>query len=352
VAMGREVARLFLGDVDVMDVESLAWYDPNVPDRIILPQIHIAAGMRNPDLSPFVVRGFQALSSFLAGKLQPRVLWDDPYPDPTYEEITSEFQLDASLATLKTTTPLSLDSEGWPGNPWSLQYSYEYGRGYLIRATRADLLDRLMARIRKVRPLLVFQSALHDFAVGRSLGTDFDGLEFEDTAVQAYLLQLEPRGLKAGCLRNCNMKMSSFEDVMGNASDELAKLYLTWLYESEQVEYEEAQQKEFDRRKNETWTDAKGKVRHGRKITKLPTLPKSQLHKAVSRVLQSKRPRGLWEDQVEDVQVAGYNRLGALPEATLDYVEPAIAVPYGCRDADGTGRLRVEYGPRIDSGRS
>src|SRR6267143_338783 len=37
VAMGREVARLFLGDIDISDVESLAWLDPSTPNRVILP---------------------------------------------------------------------------------------------------------------------------------------------------------------------------------------------------------------------------------------------------------------------------------------------------------------------------
>lgn len=90
VAMGREVARLFLGDIDITDVESLAWHDPNVPGRVILPQVHIVAGMRNSELSPFVVKGFQALQEYLQGTLLPRKLWDDPYPNPMYRLLTGD----------------------------------------------------------------------------------------------------------------------------------------------------------------------------------------------------------------------------------------------------------------------
>src|SRR3990167_1639853 len=81
ITMGREVTRLFLGDVDITDVEGIPWVDPSLPSRTIFPLVHIVAGMRNPELSPYVVRGFKELSSFLAGNLEPRILFNDPYPE-------------------------------------------------------------------------------------------------------------------------------------------------------------------------------------------------------------------------------------------------------------------------------
>lgn len=356
VAMGREVARLFLGDVDITDVESIPWLDPQGTGRVIFPMVHIAAGMRNPEMSPLVVRGFQQLALHLNGELPARVLFDDPFPEPVYEEIESEFQLDASLATLKPTSHLAIDTEGWPHNPWSLQYSDEAGRGFLIRANRQGLLSRFMERVRRVNPRIVFHSALHDLAMGRALDTDFEGLAFDDTQVMAYLLQLEALGLKPGCLRHCNMKMQEYADVTGDLANELAREYLIWLLDSETLDYEEAQQREFDRIISTQCRNKDGSLKFRKngtpvfpRITKLPALPRSPLHKAAQRVLGSKRPYSLWQEQIEDVQVAGYNRLGPLPEPTLDYVPAPTAVSYGCRDADGTHRLHREYSRRIDA---
>lgn len=355
VTLGREVTRLFLGDVDVTDVEGLPWYHEET-GRVIFPTIHIAAGLRNSELSPYVVRGFTALASYLAGDLDARVLFDDPIPETHYEEITSLARLDTVLRAVRATDFLSIDTEGWPHNPWSLQFSYQPGTGYLIRALRRDLLQRFIETVRRVRPRLVFHSALHDISMGRALGIDFDGLAFEDSMVMAYLLQLEQQGLKPGCLRHCNMKMQDYSDIVGDIGNELARDFLVWILDAEVSEYEEAQRDELARILRTPMLDdeghpkrnKKGEIRY-RKVTKLPTLPKTPLHRAASRVIQSKRPRELWLDQVDDIQVAGYARLGALPEPTLDYVSPAISIPYGCRDADGTGRLRPEYARRLDS---
>lgn len=369
VTLGRHATRYFLGDVDMDSTQGIPFYLPNPMrallaakgltlrrDVVIFPLIHPAAGMHNPEMSPYVVSGFKALAAYRAGDVQARVLFDDPIPEPIYEEITTIAQLELALSDLVPESYLSIDTEGWPGNPWSVQFSTRPGYGYLIRKPRQDLLAAFIAIVRRVRPRLLFHSALHDLGMGRSLDIDFGGLPFDDTMIMAYLLQLEPQGLKPGCLRHCNMKMQDYMDVVGDIGNDLARDYLVWILDAEVADYEEAQHEEFERICKTPLVDKAGKPRRNkagairyRKITKLPTLPKTPLHKAVTRILQSKRPRTLWLDQVEDIQVAGYARLGALPEPTLDYVSPAIAIPYGCRDADGTGRLLPEYSHRIDA---
>lgn len=414
VTLGRWATRLFLGDVDMDGTQGIPWLLPDDCDIypmppegvVVFPIIHPAAGMHNPEMSPYVVDGFTKLAEFLAGTLKPRRLFDDPYPEPHYDEITTipelaevfeRFTGGVSTAVSRphrgrravpgmranrrkqptTAGPVDLqakadaagsespilrihvDTEGWPGRPWSLQFSFEPGSGYLIRASAHDILRGFVRILRQLRPRITYHSALHDRMMFRSLGangvfTDDDikfllGLPFDDTMVMAYLLQLEAQGLKAGCLRHCNMRMQEFSDVMGDVSNALARDYLVWIYDSEQVDYEQRQKQELIRLQTEPWTDKRGKTHQGRRVKKLPALPKTPLHKAVTRVIQSKRPRELWEEQVEDIQVAGYNRLGPLPQASLDYVPASVAIPYGARDADGTGRLRTEYSQRIDS---
>jgi uracil-DNA glycosylase family 4 len=354
VTMGREVTRLFLGDVDITDVEGVPWWAPE-HQQVIFPVVHVAAGMRNPELSPYVVRGFQELRQYMLGKVKPRVLFDDPIPEPIYEEITDVATLERLTRGWTSETHVSFDTEGWPWLPWSLQFSDTPGTGYLIRKTRQDLLQAFhrIALERRVR--MVYHSALHDIAMTRAMGIPLGDLPFDDTMIMAYLLQLEPQGLKAGCLRHCNMKMSDYSDVVGDVGNDLARDYLVWILDAEIADYEEAQHEELARLQATPLLDKSGKPKRDkagnikyRRVTKLPALPKTPLHRAASRVIQSKRPATLWLEQVEDIQVAGYNRLGALRPATLDHVSPAIAIPYGCRDADGTGRLVPEYSRRID----
>jgi DNA polymerase I-like protein with 3'-5' exonuclease and polymerase domains/uracil-DNA glycosylase len=357
ITLGREATRYFLGDVDMESCEGIPFWMPDTcdkypcpPERVtIFPVVHPAIGAHNSEMSPHVVAGFHQLAEYYEGNVQPRLLFDDPYKEPQYEEITNARSLDQSLAGCNAETALSIDTEGWTRCPWSVQYSYEPGTGYLISANDRNLLRRFSRHLRRIRPVLVFHSALHDLGMLRVLDIDISGLKYDDTMVMAYLLQLVPKGLKAGCLRYCSMKMDEYTDIIGDTANILARDYLTWLFDIEQADYEDKQYAELIRLQTTPYTNAKGKVLPGRKIRKVPTLPKSPLHKAAGRVLQSKRPHSLWLDQLEDIQVAGYHRLGPLPHATLDYVERPVAVNYGCRDADGTTRLAPEYRQQINS---
>jgi uracil-DNA glycosylase family 4 len=356
VTLGRYATRFFLGDVDMDAVWGIPWHLPtsdNWPflgNSVVVPVHHPAAGMHNPEMSPYVVAGFKALAAYLDGDVEPRILFDDEYPEPHYEEITSEGQLASILHGVDADTRLSLDTEGWPGAPWSVQFSYDPGTAYLIRATAPHLLRAFSDTLGRLRPRLVYHSALHDLGMCRPLHLDsLADLPFDDTMVMAYLLQLEPQGLKPSCLRHCNMQMSSYDEVMGEAGDQVLRDYLTWIWDVEQVDYEEACHAELARLQTTPYTDKRGTTHPGRRVRKAPQLPRSPLHKSVERVLQSKSPRRLWLDQVDDIQVAGYRRLGPVPPATLDLVPPTTAVHYGCRDADGTTRLLPEYARRIDA---
>lgn len=356
VPLGRYATRWLLGDVDMEGVWGIPWVLPKDEklafldkDATVFPIHHPASGFHNPEMSPYVVAGFQQLAAYLDGETQPRILYDDPYPRPQYEEITNEAELSRACRQISAGQLLSIDTEGWPHNPWSLQFSTRPGRGYCIRKTRPELLRTFIEIIHRVRPRLLFHSALHDLSMGRALRTDFEGLPFDDTMVMAYLLQLEAQGLKAGCLRHCNMRMDSYEDILGDAGNRLAYDYLTWIWDLEQVRYEEDQQTAFIALTTTPYLDKRGTLQPGRRLKVPPKLPRSPLQKAVQRCLSSKRPRQLWEEQVEDVTVSGYARLGSMPEATLDYVPLPTAIHYGCRDTDGTLRYRHQLGPRIDA---
>ena len=351
VPLGREATRWFLGDVDMEDVESIPWYAPNdvvrledvppliAPDaRVIFPITHIAAAFHNPEKAAYVVSGFRQLVAYLAGSIQPRILFDDPYPEPHYEEIRTQEALTAALGRLVQGASLAIDTEGWPARPWSLQFSFEPGTGYCICAACPSLLARFGEYIHHHRVRLCFHSALHDVGVGRELGCDVTDLQFDDTMIMAYLLQLEPQGLKALCSRHAGMKMQSYEDVLGDADQRLALDYVSGLWSIEQYEYE-------NRCKDAFWTA----IDAGKRCRVFPKLPKTALHRSVERCLRSLDARKLWHKQVEDTQVEGYCRLGPMPEPTLDHVPRAAAMRYACRDADGPGRVLPTLLARIDA---
>lgn len=308
---------------------------------------HPAASFHSPELATYVVYGFSQLAKYLEGGIEPRILHDDPYPEPQYEEITDVSSLQSRLCGLPQGAPLAIDTEGYPHAPWSVQFASEPGTGYLIRANRGELLRQFGEYLARSRPTLIYHSALHDLSMMRVLGLPTD-LPFEDTMVMAYLLQLEPQGLKALATRHANMAMQSYDEVMGDAGQLLAQEYLADLWDIETFYWQERNQAEFDRRKTEIWTDKKGKVQSGRRITKVPELAKTSLHKATQRALQSKNARKLWDNQTSDIEVAAYRQLGSMPEATLDLVDPAMAVHYGCRDADATVRVRPQLRRRVD----
>lgn len=352
LTMGRHSTRFFLGDVDMDDVHGLPWYLPETcegypcpPEGVIVfPCYHIAAGFHSPDIAGTVLYDFMQAASFFRGELKARKMYDDPYPEPQYIEIT-----DASQIVLTDDLPVSIDTEGYPHSPWSLQFSQSPGVAFLIRHSNRALVEKFGSVLRRTRPTIVYHSALHDLAMMRILGIETNDLVFDDTMVQSYLLQVEPRGLKPLCVRHANMQMQSYDDVMGDASNRLMHDYFVSLLDIEEADYEEAQQAEYQKILTTPYTDKKGKVKY-RKIRKLPSLPKSPLHRAVVRGLRSRTPRKLWEDWEEnqpEVRIAAYNRLGNPSEPSLDHVEADVAIHYGCRDADGTGRLEPELRARV-----
>lgn len=336
VTLGRWSTRWFLGDVAIEDVQGIPY---EVNDRIIFPIVHPAAGFHSPEMSALTVDGFRQLAAFFNGQLTPRKLYDDPFAgQERYEEVTTLLHLERSLRGLHQGSPLAFDTEGWPGMVWSLQYSFEPGTGYLIRSTHTDLLREFNTALHRIRPRLIFHSALHDLGVGRELGIKFDGLEFSDTMVQAYLLGIEPKGLKSLCLRHANMKMQSFSEVMGDASRRVADTYLTWLWDGEEEKYAERQKLEFD-----------AAIRAGRRVRVLPKLPRTDLQKAVQRCLGAKDPRANWGNQRDDIRRQGELALGPMPAATLSQIPRGRAIRYACRDADGTLRVDACLRERISA---
>jgi uracil-DNA glycosylase family 4 len=346
ITMGRWATRWFLGDVDMDDVHGVPWFlaadspamqawAPTTPVTV-MPLYHIAAGFHNPEHAAYVLYDFQQLVAFFAETLQPRGLYDDPFPTPRYLDIT-----DPAIIQLDPTRPVSIDTEGSPRAPWSIQYTQTPGTAFVIRRTRPACVRAFGLRLRQHPAGITYHSALHDLGVMRACGIETNDLLFDDTQVMAYLLQVEPRGLKPLAARHCNMRMQSYEEILGDVTTRLAWDYFVALIDCERADYEDRQWAAFD-----------VALAAGRRVRTLPKLSKTALHKAAERGLRSRTPFRLWrdwEDTQPHIRAAAVQKLGFMPEATLDHVPPTRAIYYGGRDADATERVRPELLRRIQA---
>lgn len=353
VCLGRHSARWFLGDVDIDGTHGLAWALPEIDKlaflrhTVVFVCTHPAAGLHNPNIQAYVSHDFAQLAVFLRGDMPIRRLFHDPFAGKeTYVEIT-----DPSQIVIDPTKPLTIDTEGYPWAPWSIQYSQEAGVGYLIRHTRCDgngrrLSDYFAQSLLRHCPRLVFHHALHDLRMMQIMGLPTD-LSFDDTMIMAYLLNVEPKGLKPLCARHCGMIMASYDDILGDVGNRLAIDYLLALWDIEGQDWEDACQEEFVRLTTTPYTDARGRVKPGRKLRKPPVLPRSALFKSVERCLGSEHPRTLWQKQDPAILSRATSRASSMPEPTLDHIPFERALRYACRDADGTHRLAAELRPQI-----
>lgn len=356
VTFGRHVARTFLGDVDMEEVHGIPWRLPaDSPVRmlfeapelvVVVPIYNPAAGFRSSELSAQVTYDFAQLEGVLDGSLTPRQLYDDPIPSPTYRLIETVDDLDRALVRGGR---VAVDTEGYPHAPWSVQGSDTAGTAWIVKFARRDLVARFAEWVNLCPELytFTFHNALHDLAMFRAFGVNTERLTFDDTMLMAYALQLEPQGLKPLCARHCGMKMMHYDEVMGDASYRLAVDWLLSALQCEDSDYAARCEAEFVRLTTTPYVDKKGKVKPGRKLRKHPQLPRTALHKAIGRCLQSARPRGLWDDQVIDLHVEAERKYGPMWEATLDHVPLDTAIRYAGRDSDGTHRLFPRLEERV-----
>lgn len=113
VPMGREAARWFLGDIDIESVQGIAWKATlSLPSwshlwwngdigATIFPLVHPASAFHNPEMASYVVAGFTALADYLDGKLEPRVLFDDPLAGRETYQLLKGDEVWAVLAAMK-----------------------------------------------------------------------------------------------------------------------------------------------------------------------------------------------------------------------------------------------------------
>lgn len=212
MTLGREATRWFLGNVDMEQVYALPHQWAKGP-AIIVPNY---LRLYDPELQPVIWYSFEQARRVMCGQLQPHRL--DSSTQFIYLRATAPNDVD----WMRHPPLIAVDTEGLTGNPWGLSYSNAPRRAHVIRSSCRPALIEFKEQIRD--SIVILHNSLHDLAVLRDM--DIAVTAFEDTMVMAFLLCLEPQGLKQLAYRYRGIERESYLEVIGPASKKLA---LDWL---------------------------------------------------------------------------------------------------------------------------
>lgn len=329
-SVGRYATRWLLGDVDMDTVHGI----PHLANgMVVMPVLHPAAGFYDQDAKALISRDYESAAEVLKltkmGKpVDVRV--DEWEGEESYTDVSGK---EVWGICSSTDGPISLDTEGYPADPWSLQISLFPGTGRTLRWLRDDFPMGVSALQEAADRGVVFimHNAMFDMEMCRAMGLDLSRARIWDTMYAAYLLRLEPQGLKALAWRWCGMKMASYKDTVGNAGRAKQIEYLKmvasseWPYPGEiKVEKNDGTVKVSKPQRIEK--RAAGIIRdcESGKVNKKGELvdPFDRWH-AANMVLR---------EPVEDV-------LGPMPIGTLADLPLDQAIRYASRDPDATLRL-------------
>ncbi len=198
VTLGRWATRRFLGDVDMEAVHGVVHCRDG---QYIVPCFHPAAGLHSTEFQGLIYWDFEQLGKLLRGEIE-EITWEteDEWASPRYVENSYLFSSET----------VAIDTEGSVKAPWCLSASRIPGHAIVVRPDASGLVPfSCNPPISNV----VMHNALHDMAVLRAMGIKID--KFDDTMLKAYLLCVEPQGLKALAKRHCGMAMSDYWDLIG-----------------------------------------------------------------------------------------------------------------------------------------
>jgi uracil-DNA glycosylase family 4 len=342
VAVGRFAARWFLGDdADMESVHGLPHlagaFDPTRVDRaggaVVLPVYHPAAGFYDNSARATIAWDYEQLAGVYhqvkrGGRPTTRTAAtiDEVYRSVTGDELADELA-DAGAAVV------GLDTEGTLDDPWSIQVAVDPGRAYVLKmdARGADRGVAVLQALADTGALVVLHNAMFDLSMARAMGLDLRDAKVYDTMYAAYLLRLEPQGLKALAWRWCGMRMASYRETIGDVARDQQVDYLTEVLDHEWAKPEPRAIVENDGSSRLYRPQPVG--RRAEKI--LIDLYAGKVDKdgePVDVLARWRMVDGELRSQVEDV-------LGPMPIGTLGDLPTDEAVTYSARDADATLRL-------------
>lgn len=236
VAVGQLAARFYLGEgVTLESTHGLPHrpgaYDPAYASRapataIILPIHHPALAFHDTkgDTRSLIAWDYSRVAYIydLITRRQPIPFREDLYAGrEVYRDVSGHELRDLISAH---DSVLSIDTEGTPDNPWSIQVSDTPGSAYVLRTDRdyhsdfsvgINHLHSLISDSR--RPVQTIFHSPYDVPMCRAMNLDITRASggIFDTMHALYLLRVEPQGLKPAAWRWCGMKMVSHDETIG-----------------------------------------------------------------------------------------------------------------------------------------
>lgn len=178
-------------------------------DFIVIPVVHPAAGMHDSDMLARTSAGYEGVREFLEGRVQPRLAgaWNASPPTRVLRR--------SDIATLpKNVRAVAIDTEGSPARPFCLTFSISPEEAFLIYADDKETLVAWVEWMEGVG-VIVLHNSIYDATVIRNMsGLNVWDWEVRDTMVAAFNLQNLPLGLKPLTMRELNIHMDEYEDVV------------------------------------------------------------------------------------------------------------------------------------------
>lgn len=324
IASGDAAVRKFLGPGT--DMEMVHGIPYTLGRVVVIPCYSPEYGMWDDDNRCQVAWDYWQAGRAIRGEIATDTIVD-AYPEPIYLDVDCEWDSwDFEIA--------AIDTEGVPGDEWSLQVSTEPGTGFVFRKSSpyfAANIARLAAYIEAADPIIVVHSALYDYEMCRLLGLDLFGCRLFDTMYAAYLLRVEPQGLKALAKRWCGMEMASYVETVGDVGIEKQLAYLERVF-------------------SRSWDAPEARVKHNNDGTaKLyKPQPVERRAEAIFADFYSGKldkdgarcdPFDRWKKVDKHLRKMVESVLGSMPIGTLADIPLDDAIFYSGRDPDATLRL-------------
>jgi len=282
-----------------------------------IPTYHPAAGLHSPELMIMFQCDMVMVGKVIKGEIEPHPPVDKWEGKENYDQVISL----AGVANItEGASIIAIDTEWAKGKPWCLSFSVIPGESHVIMADQKPALDALNAAVNYGDTITIIQNALYDLPVLARMG--IWPRKVADTMVMAYLLQNEPQGLKPLAFRHCGMKMSSYPEMVGNATRKKAIAYLERVMEMEWPNPAPVLE----------WKKGEPHVRQPQNI-------KRKIQRVLSAIEAGKdiEPYNSWRKMSDTGQAESV--LGVLEEADLSDIPRDKAIWYSARDADATIRI-------------
>lgn len=288
----------------------------------ILPGLHPAHALHEPDLIPQIQEDFNKFATWMSKGIVPKV--SDPFAGrEMYRLLTDkdEWMVDSVLRRPE----IAVDTEGTAKDPICLSFSEKAGEGWVVWFDEHS--QKLLDKLRRIftRKKLILHNSMWDLDVLRAVG--IEGFDFEDTMVMSYNLCNLPQRLKALAYRLCGMTMEDYTDIVGPIERDLQ---IDWLIEQAKKKWPASEPILVPDEKR------KGSLR-----IKKPQSLNNYLDRLLRDALNNEELdiKERWGNIDEAILDPLFKTVGNLPVATLRNVPRERAIYYAGRDADATIRL-------------